>query len=69
MAIARALVADPAIILADEPTGNLDSANGDQVIAMLRELVDRRSQTVVLVTHDAAVAVAERSGDPAFATD
>jgi putative ABC transport system ATP-binding protein len=56
VAIARALVAKPAIILADEPTGNLDSANGDRVIVMLRELVDNQGQTVVLVTHDALVA-------------
>jgi len=56
VAIARALVARPAIILADEPTGNLDSANGDRVIRMLRELVDKHAQTVVLVTHDALVA-------------
>ncbi len=56
VAIARALVFDPAIILADEPTGNLDSANGDRVINMLRQLVDDQGQTLVLVTHDASVA-------------
>jgi putative ABC transport system ATP-binding protein len=57
VAIARALVAGPAIIFADEPTGNLDSANGDRVIAMLRQLVDEHGQTVVLVTHDSSVAM------------
>ncbi len=56
VAIARALVIEPALVLADEPTGNLDSAAGDRVIAMLRELVDERGQTVVLVTHDDDVA-------------
>jgi putative ABC transport system ATP-binding protein len=55
-AIARALVAGPAIVLADEPTGALDSANSQRVIELFRELVARESQTVVLVTHDPAIA-------------
>src|SRR6185295_9100072 len=56
VAICRALVIEPAVILADEPTGNLDAANGRQVMTMLRKVVDDLDQTVVLVTHDAAVA-------------
>ena len=58
VAIARSLVIHPALLLADEPTGNLDSANGRQITAVLRELVDKHGQTIVIVTHDAQVAQA-----------
>jgi putative ABC transport system ATP-binding protein len=56
VAIARAVVGRPAMVLADEPTGALDTKNGELVIDVLRRLVDERGQTVVMVTHDAAVA-------------
>jgi len=61
VAIARALVTEPVFLLADEPTGNLDSIMGDQVTALLRRLCDERRQTIMMVTHDPrAAAVADR---------
>ncbi len=55
VAIARALAGDPGLILADEPTGNLDSHTGDDIMSLLRGINDR-GNTIVLITHDAKVA-------------
>jgi putative ABC transport system ATP-binding protein len=56
VAVARALVSRPEIVFADEPTGNLDSRSGAQVLTLLREAVDEIGQTIVMVTHDPAAA-------------
>jgi len=55
VAIARALVTQPALILADEPTGELDSATGQQIMELFREIVDREKTTVLIATHNLAV--------------
>jgi putative ABC transport system ATP-binding protein len=61
VAVARALIHRPAVVFADEPTGNLDSASSDEVLGLLRQAVDEFGQTVVMVTHDAhAASVADR---------
>jgi putative ABC transport system ATP-binding protein len=61
VAIARAIVAEPVLVLADEPTGNLDSETGSAVLSLFRELCDERGVTFVMMTHDAeAAAYADR---------
>lgn len=52
VAMARAIVADPAYIIADEPTGNLDSKNGDMIMSLLRSYNEKLHRTIILVTHD-----------------
>ena len=56
VAVARALVAEPALILADEPTGNLDSRAADDLVGLLREASDRWERTILMVTHDPRMA-------------
>jgi putative ABC transport system ATP-binding protein len=56
VAIARALANDPTILLADEPTGNLDTANSAQIMEILRGIQEKRGMTLVIVTHENAIA-------------
>ena len=56
VAIARALVNRPALLLADEPTGNLDSATSDDIISLLDDLNKREQLTIVLITHEPEIA-------------
>jgi putative ABC transport system ATP-binding protein len=58
VAIARAIVADPTVVLADEPTGNLDRASAGRTMVLLRQLVDEFGKTLVMVTHDPIAAKA-----------
>jgi putative ABC transport system ATP-binding protein len=61
VAVARALVSRPSVMFADEPTGNLDSRTGGEILGLLRDSVDTLGQTTVMVTHDAhAAAIADR---------
>ena len=56
VAIARALVAEPSLILADEPTGNLDTRSGDEIASLLRKVSKEYNRTIVMVTHDPRIA-------------
>lgn len=56
VAIARAMITRPSVILADEPTGNLDSASGKEIIALLKSTVRKYEQTLILITHDNSIA-------------
>ncbi len=56
VAVARALISKPAVVFADEPTGNLDSKSGAEVLTLLRQAVDEFGQTVIMVTHDPGAA-------------
>jgi putative ABC transport system ATP-binding protein len=58
VAIARALANNPDVVLADEPTGNLDSTTGDEIMSLLTDLNREQNQTIVVITHDASVAAA-----------
>ena len=60
VAIARALIGEPAVLLADEPTGNLDSVNGDEVMGILERLNRERGVAIVLVTHEPDIAARAR---------
>jgi len=61
VAIGRALITNPAVVLADEPTGNLDSANSDAICHLLRELNETEEVTIVMVTHEPSVGISARN--------
>lgn len=56
VAVARALAAEPSLVLADEPTGNLDTRSGDEIASLLREVAKKYGRTVIMVTHDPRIA-------------
>jgi putative ABC transport system ATP-binding protein len=56
VAVARALLSEPALILADEPTGNLDTRSGDEIASLLRQVTKEYGRTVIMVTHDPRIA-------------
>ena len=56
MAIARALIAKPEVIFADEPTGNLDSRSGQEVMELLKTIREKMGKTLVVITHDSRIA-------------
>ena len=56
VAIARAMIAKPSVILADEPTGNLDSTSGKEILSLLKSTIKKYGQTLILITHDSSVA-------------
>ncbi len=58
VAIARALATKPSIILADEPTGNLDSKTGEEVLGLLKKSIKKYNQTLLMITHDENIALA-----------
>jgi putative ABC transport system ATP-binding protein len=60
VAIARALITRPTILFADEPTGNLDSKTGGEILELIRSSVDEYGQTIVMVTHEPRAAIADR---------
>ena len=61
VAIARAIITDPTIIVADEPTGDLDRTSAGEILGMLNRLNDEMGKTIILVTHDAHAAHAAKS--------